>query len=67
MKLDGIKRSDMQKSLNIVENIHNIFNAGAGSGKSGSFFFFSADNKYVVKTLRGKEKQVLLNMLDDFI
>ena len=34
---------------------------------SGSFFFFSKDNRFLIKTLRGDEKEIALNMLDNFI
>ena len=67
MQLDGLKTDEMKKSFDVASNIHNIFSSGQGAGKSGSFFFFSADNKYIIKTLRGKEKKVLLDMLDDYI
>ena len=63
--MDNIMSKDLRDSLNIEENIHNIFNSGYGSGKSASFFFFSADKKFVVKTLRGQEKFVLLSIIDD--
>jgi len=42
-----------------------IFKANQGEGKSGSFFFHSNDRKFIIKTLKGKEKVILLNMLDD--
>ena len=57
----------MLNSLKIEDNIDNIFKSGEGAGKSGSFFFFSNDNQFIIKTMRGNEKQVLLNMLDDMI
>ena len=38
-----------------------------GSGKSGSFFYVTYDKKFIIKTLRREEKDVLINMLDDFI
>ena len=41
--------------------------SGEGAGKSGSFFFFSHDKKFIIKTMRGNEKNVLLNILDDLI
>ena len=44
-----------------------VFKAGEGVGQSGSFFFFSHDNRFLIKTLRGKEKKNLLCMLDDYI
>ena len=44
-----------------------MFKAGQGAGKSGSFFFFSRDRKFVIKTISKNEKDVLLGMLDDLI
>ena len=67
MELDGIICEDIMNSLNIEDNISNVFKAGEGVGQSGSFFFFSKDNKFLIKTMRGNEKKVLLNMLDDLI
>jgi hypothetical protein len=42
----------MLESLDINKNREMIFKAGEGSGKSGSFFFFSKDNKFLIKTLK---------------
>ena len=67
MELDGITSEDIMKSLNTKDNIKNVFKAGEGVGQSGSFFFFSKDNKLLIKTMRGSEKKVLLGMLDDLI
>lgn len=67
MELDGITQKDIMKSLKINDNIKNVFRAGEGVGQSGSFFFFSKDNKLLIKTMRGTEKKVLINMLDDLI
>ena len=44
-----------------------MFKAGEGSGRSGSFFFLSHNKKFLIKTLRGDEKNVLLAMLDSYI
>ena len=44
-----------------------MFEAGEGVGKSGSFFFFSFDNKFLIKTLQGGEKIKMLGMLDEYI
>jgi hypothetical protein len=54
-------------SLSLEENRNMIFKAGEGAGASGSFFFFSHDNKFLIKTLRGKEKKLMLGMLDDYV
>lgn len=67
MELDGISSKDIKESLNLEDNIQNVFKAGEGVGQSGSFFFFSKDNKLLIKTMRGSEKKVLLDMLDDLI
>jgi 1-phosphatidylinositol-4-phosphate 5-kinase len=37
-----------------------IFNFSTGAGKSPSFFFFSDDKRFVIKTLQPKEKKTLL-------
>lgn len=44
-----------------------VFKAGQGAGLSGSFFFFSHDNKFLIKTMNSKERKLLLGMLDDMI
>jgi len=45
----------------------NIFQSGEGIGKSGSFFFYTQDKKYVVKTTRRNEKAIVLGMLDEMV
>jgi len=67
MALDKITHRDMIYSLSLEENRNMVFQAGEGAGKSGSFFFFSHDNQFLIKTLRGSEKKLLLGMLDDYI
>jgi hypothetical protein len=44
-----------------------VFMAGEGSGASGSFFFFSHDNKLLVKTITSSDKNVFLRMLDAYV
>ena len=48
------------ESLDINKNKEMIFRAGEGSGKSGSFFFFSKDNKLLIKTINKNEKDVFI-------
>jgi 1-phosphatidylinositol-4-phosphate 5-kinase len=55
-KLDGISPEDLMKSLSMEDNRNCVFTAGEGAGKSGSFFFFTQDNRFLIKTLKGKEK-----------
>ena len=44
-----------------------VFKAGLGAGKSGSFFFFSHDSKFIIKTVKDDEMVVLMNMLEDYL
>lgn len=67
MKLDNVEPLDIMNSLNLDANRKSVFRAGEGSGQSGSFFFFSNDNRFIIKTLRGKEKENLLGMLEDMV
>lgn len=67
MQLDGIQPQDMMESLSLENNRNMVFKAGEGAGKSGSFFFFSHDNRFLIKTLSKTEKNLLLGMLDEYI
>ena len=44
-----------------------VFKAGEGAGASGSFFFFSYDSKFLIKTMTNAEKNTLLSRLPAFI
>jgi len=50
-----------------VANKEMVFKAGEGAGASGSFFFFSHDNKFLIKTMNSDEKDLMLSILDDYI
>ena len=39
----------------------NISNLSISEGKSGSFFFFSNDNKFIIKTISNNELNYLIN------
>ena len=68
MAFDDITVLSILKSFDIDENIDTkTFQTKEGSGKSGSFFYATYDKKFLIKTLRREEKDVLINMLDDFI
>lgn len=43
-----------------------IFKAGEGAGRSGSFFFFSHDRKFVVKTMTTTELNLVKRMMPDY-
>ena len=55
------------ESLSVLNNRRALFKSGQGAGKSGSYFFFSSDSRFIIKTLQGSEKTILFDMLDDLI
>jgi len=40
---------------------------GNGAGKSGSLFYFSSDNRFLIKTINKDEKNELLSSLNDYL
>ena len=67
MLLSGVTPLDILRSLDPKKNRRNVFKAGQGAGASGSFFFFSRDKKFIIKSLQGHEKKILLSLVDDMI
>jgi hypothetical protein len=53
--LCGYGDEELIESLNPSVNIKQIQNAGLGAGASGSFFFFSEDRKFIMKTMSKTE------------
>jgi len=67
MKLDAVSPHDVMNSLSVDMNRQMVFRAGQGAGLSGSFFFFSHDNRFLIKTVKESEMNIILNMVDDII
>ena len=59
-KGDGISNEALLASLDPETNSSNVFKAGEASGASGSFFFFSTDKRFIVKTMTDGEKEFFL-------
>lgn len=57
----------LRASLNLNDNREMVFKAGEGAGRSGSFFFFSADRKFIIKTMTEGELNLYLRKLPAFI
>ena len=57
----------IEKSLGPAFNRENAFKAGEGSGKSGSFFFFSHDNQFIIKTMKPAELKALTRILPQYV
>ena len=61
--LDIIK---LHASLSPKFNRNMVFKAGEGAGRSGSFFFFSWDKKFIIKTMTQGELDLFLSILPKF-
>lgn len=48
---DGFNNKILKESLDPEANREKVFKAGESQGKSGSFFFFSKDGKFLIKTM----------------
>ena len=57
----------MLKSLDPSENIKQIQNAGLGAGASGSFFFFTNDKRFIMKTMSSLEVKQMLRVLANYL
>ena len=53
----------LENSLSPDANQDQVFKAGEGAGRSGSFFFFSHDRKFIIKTMTKHELNLMLDML----
>jgi len=50
----------------IDKNVENIFKSGEGMGKSGSFFFFSHDERFLIKTMTLDDFQAWMKMFEEY-
>lgn len=66
-KRDGITNENIKESMDLHTNREAVFKSGQGSGKSGSFFFFSKNKEFIVKTMTETEKNVFLSMLPSYL
>jgi len=67
IQLDEIGRG-ISTSLDLKENFNRILKSGInGGGRSGEFFFFSSDNKIIIKTISTSELNVLLRILPAYL
>ena len=63
---DGVSNQALINSLDLKMNRAQAFSAGEASGKSGSFFFFSHDNKFIIKTMKDDELKLFIKMLPEY-
>ena len=57
----------LHPSLSPKVNRDAVFKAGEGAGRSGSFFFFSHDRKFIIKTMTSTELKLFLGFLPYYI
>ena len=57
---DGITIKMIKESLDPEANLENARKAGESTGKSGSFFFFTKDKKFIVKTMFQEELDIYM-------
>jgi hypothetical protein len=57
---NGFTEANLLKAFSPRENATGMQNFQEGSGKSSSFFFFTDDKKFVIKTLRKSEHTLLI-------
>jgi tRNA A58 N-methylase Trm61 len=65
--MDEIDIETILAALDVNMNREQIFKAGTGSGASGSYFLFSHNRKFIIKTMRGDEKTAMIKMVDSYI
>ena len=63
---NGITTEVLLASLSPEFNRDMVFKAGEGAGASGSFFFFSHDRKFIIKTMTDSELNFFLKILPDY-
>lgn len=63
---DGITKDMIRHSLDPEKNLENAKKAGESTGKSGSFFFFSKDKKFIIKTMFKDELDSFMLNLESY-
>ena len=56
----------IKHSLNPTPNFESAMKAGESTGKSGSFFFFSSDKKFIIKTMFDYELDIFMEHIEDY-
>jgi len=57
----NVSEAALMKSFEPSRNVQAIHNFSTGSGQSCSFFLFTDDKVFVMKTLKPEEESLLLN------
>lgn len=65
--MDAITGEQIRESLSTEKNHKSVFKAKESAGKSGSFFFFSFDRRFIIKTMNTSEKKVFIDALPSYL
>lgn len=65
--MDKVTSEQIRESLSTEKNHKSVFKAKESAGKSGSFFFFSFDRRFIIKTMNASEKQVFIDALPSYM
>lgn len=65
-EMDNIDKQKIKFSLSAKRNRDQVFKAGESQGKSGSFFFFSHDQEFIIKTMYDDELKVFISALPSY-
>jgi hypothetical protein len=63
---DEISDRDLYLAFKPSKNKSAIEKMSESKGKSGSFFFYSHDRKFIIKTISNGERKTLLNVINDY-
>jgi len=64
--LEGIYHENILESLSPEVNRQMVFRAGESSGRSGSFFVFTHDRRFMIKSLSKSEFKTLIKILPSY-
>ena len=62
----NIGNSDLLYSVDPINNESSIFSVGEGEGKSGSYFIFSFDKQFIIKTISPGEMRMFIKLLNNY-
>jgi 1-phosphatidylinositol-4-phosphate 5-kinase len=65
--MDEVTSEQIRESLSTEKNHKSVFKAKESAGKSGSFFFFSFDLRFIIKTMNSSEKKVFIDALPSYM
>ena len=61
-----IENNCILEAMDPITNKENLFKMGEGEGKSGSFFFFSYNRKFLIKTMTVEELHLFMKFLPSY-